>query len=260
MNSSPKAILNLTLAATFVAAYMVCFAASPQTRVQVPFVGCPADGQVGYIDPPDGTPRSVTLREVPVETIAYYKGAHAPGAFAPRGWHCHVWYGSSGAVLVVTPQLLDSAPGSAWPPKTGGFAVELRFDDGGTSGRFEVAKYALLFFPGSAAQFIQEVNGLLDIKISQRSLQAFAKDSVKAISNSLGEFVTPSNSEGFGTEQFLKASSEPITGVVFLDQSLPEWPNLVALRMRLSPTEPQLKSALLRLNRECMEDKNCSTR
>jgi hypothetical protein len=236
--------------------------ASPQgSQQRVAFVGCPSDGQAGYIERPGEEPRMVTVTEVSAGEVAYYKGAMAPGAYAPTGWHCHVWYGSGGGHLLVTPEVLDSAPGSAWPPKTTGPAVELSLYDSGASGRYEVAKYALLFFPQADAKFIQRVNEDLDVKISQPSLRAFAKDSINRISDNIAAFVTPSNTTGFGTEQYLGPSSDPISGVAFLDQSNPYGPNFVALRVRLKTTNTPLESALLRLNRECMNDGGgCSTR
>jgi hypothetical protein len=168
--------------------------ASPQARQQqVAFVGCPSDGQAGYVKPPRGQSKTVTVNEVSAGQIAYYKGTEAPGAFAPRGWHCHVWYGSGGGLLLITPGAMEAALGSAYPPKITGQAVELSFEDGGTSGKYEVAKYALLFFPQTTAKFIQRINEDLDVKISQRSLQPFAKDSINRISGTMGEFVTPRN-------------------------------------------------------------------
>jgi hypothetical protein len=201
------------------------------------------------------------VKEASAVQIAFYKGTMAPGAFAPRGWLCHVWYGSGGGVLLVTPEILDSAPGSAWPAKTPGQAVELDFDDSGASGRYQVAKYALLFFPKTAAKFIESVNEDLDVKISRSSLQPFAKDSVKVINGTMAEFVTAANSTGFGTVQFLRPSSEPISGIAFLDQSSRFGPNFASLRIRLNAAASQLKSDLLRLNRDCMEQmRGCSTR
>jgi hypothetical protein len=69
-------------------------------QLQVPFVGCPSDGQAGYLDPPRQEPQTVTVEQVSAGEIAYYKGVMAPGAFGPGGWHCHVWYGSGGGLLL----------------------------------------------------------------------------------------------------------------------------------------------------------------
>jgi hypothetical protein len=124
-------------------------------RETVPFVGCPADGQAGYVAPPRGAPKVLPLESVPARAIAYYKGDDAPGVFAPRGWRCRVWYGSGGTTILVTPLPIDSAHFP--PPQSRGHAVELSFSDGGTSGRFRVAEYASRLFPGVAARFIEMV-------------------------------------------------------------------------------------------------------
>src|SRR5437879_1630937 len=90
-------------------AFVLLKCASAQSRVDtVPFVGCPADGQQGYIAPPKGQPKVVGRHDVPLEVIAYYKGDDAPGVFAPSGWHCRVWYGSSGRTVLVTPTPIDT--------------------------------------------------------------------------------------------------------------------------------------------------------
>src|SRR5256885_14907511 len=87
----------------------------------VPFVGCPADGQSGPIEPPKGQPKVVSLGELPAGAIAYYKGGQAPGGFAPAGWHCRGWYGSSGSTVLLTPTAIDTTP--LLPPKGVGPAV-----------------------------------------------------------------------------------------------------------------------------------------
>src|SRR5436190_3374384 len=126
-----------------------------QAQGTVPFVGCPADGQSGPIAPPKGQPKVVSLGDLPAGGIAYYKGDQAPGVFAPAGWHCRVWYGSSGSTLVVTPTPLDTTHF----PKVAGPAVEMSVSYGGTSGRFNVARYASRLFPRLLARFIQRVKG-----------------------------------------------------------------------------------------------------
>lgn len=65
--------------------------------VRAPFVGCPADGQVGPLAPPTGKARLVHTESVLPGPIAYYKGAQGYGVFAPAGWNCRVSYGSVGA-------------------------------------------------------------------------------------------------------------------------------------------------------------------
>src|SRR5688572_33022948 len=96
------------LACVVIAMILPCCARSPARPQQpIAFVGCPADGQVGPIDPPQGTSRHADLDEIPVAEVVYYKGAHPPGVFAPSGWLGRVWYGPSGVFLVATPAPLD---------------------------------------------------------------------------------------------------------------------------------------------------------
>src|SRR5262245_30142021 len=125
---------TITLSLACAVAVVMSAPVTPQGRQQqVAFVGCPSDGQAGYVEPPRDSAKTVTVTEVSASEIAYYKGAMAPGAFGPRGWHCHAWYGSGGALLLITPEVLGPTPGSAWPPKTSGQAVEIVLDDGATS-------------------------------------------------------------------------------------------------------------------------------
>ena len=96
------------LATTIIAVILSACARGQAREERIAFVGCPSDGQAGPIDAPQGMPKVVTLDEVPAEEVAYYKGEQAPGVFAPRGWHCRVWYGSSGSTFVVIPASLES--------------------------------------------------------------------------------------------------------------------------------------------------------
>src|SRR5438034_557336 len=131
-----------------------CACAQARSRA-VPFVGCAADGQQGHITPPRGQPKAVDSTNVSVEGIAYYKGDYAPGVFAPSGWRCHVWYGSSGSAVLVTPTPIDTTHSS--PAHVLGPAVELSAHFGGTSGRFSVAEYGGYLFPTLLASFIARV-------------------------------------------------------------------------------------------------------
>jgi hypothetical protein len=125
--------------------------------------------------------------------------------------------------------------------------------EGGTSGRYEAAKYASWLFPSAAAKFIQTVNELADTPVSRFDRRPYAKDSVKNMSSVVAEFTTPANSTGLGADRDLQPSQLPINGIAFLDQTYPDWPNVLVVRVRLRPGADRLKAALLRLNRECME-------
>src|SRR5260370_37156467 len=78
---------------------------SSQTRRDtVPFIGCPADGQQGAIDPPPGPPKGISIGTVPSPGLAYYKGGDSAGVYAPPRCGCKVGYGVSGSVRCVTPE------------------------------------------------------------------------------------------------------------------------------------------------------------
>lgn len=226
--------------------------AGAQARQQtIPFVGCPADGQAGHLDPPRGVPKVVVLHDVPAQSIAYYKAEDGPGVFAPRGWHCRSVYGSSGGTLIVTPTLVDS---TVFPPaKTRGYAVEMSDFVGGTSGRFDVAIYASRLFPRVAAKFIERVKNEGIVPTSEFERGPYSNDSVKNLDSTVVAFTTPSNAKGLGTEQYLNASEDPIRGIAVLYDSDPAEPDMSIVRVRLGANARQEMVAILRLNKECMQ-------
>lgn len=248
--------MRYQLACVVIAMILLCCARSPARQIQqIAFVGCPADGQVGPIEPPQGTPRLAELDEIPAGEVAYYKGEHAPGVFAPSGWHCRVWYGSSGGFLVATPAPIEpSFPPAKFPDR----AVEASTAIGGTSGRFAVATYALRLFREQAAGFIQNVKneGTETARIVE-GLQD-TKDSVKSLTRVMAEFDTPANTTGLGTGDYLAPSQDSISGIAFLDEADSEYPNLSIIRVRLGAEMRQLKTVLMRLNKECIQkDDGC---
>jgi len=218
-------------------------------REAIPFVGCPAEGQVGPIQPPQGEPRIVALDGALARSIAYYKGEEAPGVFAPRGWHCRVWYGSGGSTILVTPIPIDSKQFS--PPTINAPAVEIELLDGGTSGRFGVARYASRLFPKVAAKFIERVESEGLEPASEFEQRPYAHDAVTYPDTLVAEFTTPANKIGLGTEGILQPSQDPISGIAVLDPS-GDW-SLSILRVRLGPNLRQVRAAILRLSRPCMQ-------
>jgi hypothetical protein len=226
------------------------------TQGQSISVGCPADGQAGPIEAPEVSAMTVPTSERLPKTVAYYKGEQAPGVFAPRGWQCHVWYGSGGGVLLVTPDAQKPGNGTAWPAASHE-AVELTFHDPGASGRYQVAQYSLFFFH-TRQEFRRWVEasgfGL------SNPYEDFKNDSIRIRGRTIAEFTTPPRTTGFGTAQFLRPSADPIDGIVVLGKSKAYGEYLVVLRIRLGHTKSQLKTELLRLNRTCMvESRGCST-
>jgi hypothetical protein len=216
----------------------------------VPFVGCPADGQQGYIAPPQGQPMVVGRQDVSLDAIAYYKGDYAPGVFAPNGWHCRVWYGSSGSSLLVTPTAIDTT--HFMPPKVLGPAVEMRVSFAGTSGRFSVARYGSRLFPRMLASFIGGVKNEHIAPDSEFAPRQYARDSVTWSGHLIADFITPPGVSGLGTAEILGPSSDPIHGVAVIAPDSTE-PDMSILRVRLGANMRQVEGVVLRLNRECMQ-------
>ncbi len=217
----------------------------------VPFVGCPADGQTGPIQPPKGQPKVVSLGGLPAGAIAYYKGEQAPGVFAPAGWHCRVWYGSSGSSILVTPTPIDTT--HFLPPKVVGAAVELGLSFAGTSGRFSVASYASRLFPRVLARFIEGVKNEHVVPDSACGPRRYKGDSVTSVGHLVAEFTTPPGVTGLGTANLFAPSRDPIYGIAVIAPDSTE-PDMSILRVRLGGNMRQVEAAVLRLNRECMRE------
>jgi len=238
-------------AITGIAVLVLVKCADAQARVDtVPFVGCPADGQQGYIPPPQGQPKVAGRHDVSLEAIAYYKGEYSSGVFAPAGWHCRVWYGSSGSTLLVTPTPIDTA--GFRPLKVLGPAVEMRFSFAGTSGRFSVARYGSRLFPTVLASFVRSVKGEHVAPDSEFDPGQYAGDSVRSLGRLITLFTTPPGVSGLGTAEFLVPSRDPIHGVAVIAADSME-PDMSILRVRLGAHMRQVEAAVLRLNRECMQ-------
>ena len=71
--------------------------------VQVPFIGCKADGMVGPEHAPMDTGGAPFVQDSVAPHLAYYAASNAFGILAPRRWYCFDYYGSSGAFIVVSP-------------------------------------------------------------------------------------------------------------------------------------------------------------
>jgi len=217
----------------------------------VPFVGCAADGQVGHVAAPHGAPKVVDSSAASIPGIAYYKSDRAPGVFAPIGWHCFAWYGSSGATLLVTPGPIDTAVSPSYG-RVLGPAVELRGESGGTSGRFGVARIGGRLFPSMLGGFIARVKSEDLMPDSELDPRQFARDSIVPLSRTEAAFTTPARDRGLGTAEFLGPSSDPIHGLAVLAGDSIE-PDLISVRVRLEDAKQQLRSVVLRLNRWCLE-------
>lgn len=215
--------------------------------VEVPFVGCPADGQVGPIEAPQGKPRTVALDTRTAGRIAFYKGDVGFGVFAPRGWHCRVWYGSGGETIIVTPGRIDSGTHRRLGT---GQAVELMSALGGTSGRFTVARYASQLFRSAAAEFIERVKSESLVPTADLIIERSSNDSMTYSDILTVTFTTAANKPGLGTQEDLDPSSDMIHGIAVLDTS-GDW-EIHVLDARLGTSLRQVEAAILKLNKDCM--------
>lgn len=225
----------------------VLFAAvssSAYAQTSVPYVGCPGDGQTGPYTAAAGSPKPVNLSPQIANNLAWYeyKGdAGQIGMLGPRGWHCFVTIGSNGETLYVAPETLESAKileHKSWEGFIGP-AIQLSASDGGTSGRFEVAKAVARVFPAYrsyARKIIAEGFG----RASDYPFGPFPSDHLTYKGKKLVEFTTPSYHKGLGTMSWLAPSDEPIIGFVKLTIG----PNVDTGLLQLSLRLPQSLSAL----------------
>ncbi len=185
--------------------------------VQVPFVGCASDGQVGPLAAPKGTPRSVPITTSVAQRLSYYEAENGPGVVGPRGWHCFGTYGSNGASLFLSPQPIKSADlfSESWKGFDGP-VVQVSISDGGTSGRFEVAEVIARVFPAYVA-FTQKVIADGIEPASDFPIGPYPSDKLTYISKKIVEFQTPANADGLGTRSRLLKNGFPIQGAAILD-------------------------------------------
>ena len=217
----------------------------------VPFVGCPADGQVGPAAAPRGHAPRFAVPEEAAAKLAWYQAKYAPGVLAPRGWHCFATYGSSGATLYVSPDPLDSKLvfSSGWKGFSGP-AVAVSSMSGGTSGRFEVARKVARLFPDHM-DFVRQVIAEGAEPASNFPAGPYPEDTLHYKTKTLVDFETPAHKQGLGTESRLQAGDQPIEGFVFLSMSPKDDAYEISLEMRLpsdlSSLNPAIRDAMERI-------------
>ena len=183
--------------------------------VHVPFVGCRSDGMIGPLPAPKGAAVVVQMDASTSQRLAYYKAENSPGVLGPRGWYCFGTNSSAGSDLFVAPQPIKTDDLFSSTRFTGP-AIQVRGIIGGTSGRFDVARFIARLFPAQKA-FVQSVikEGLKPA--SEFPFGPYPKDKLTMRSDAIVEYQTPPNSEGLGTMSELQKNDNPIDGVVILD-------------------------------------------
>ncbi|MGI4810208.1 MAG: hypothetical protein ACRYF2_19110 [Janthinobacterium lividum] len=180
----------------------------------IPFVGCPAEGMSGPVAAPTGSGMPISLPVALATRLAHY-AADGMDVLAPRGWHCIEVYGSDGAVLLVTPELLALNELRAVRPLRGP-VVELSYLNGWTSGRFDVARVMARLFPWCRA-FVRRViqEGLEPARTFL--VGPYPADKMTRHGRSEVEFTTPAGRIGMGTAMDRISPSEmPVSGLARL--------------------------------------------
>jgi len=217
-------------------------APAPSAVVTVPFVGCASDGQMGPQKAPTGKGLAVAISAASAERLAYYKAKFGIGVLAPRGWHCFSMYGSSGESLFVSPDPIESNTvlSLKWQGLTGP-AVQATVYDGGTSGRFEVAKVIARIFPAYKT-FAEKVIAEGTEPASDFPFGPYASDKLTDSGKNVVEFETPGNAQGLGTDSRLQMNASPIDGVAIIGG---QDTDLTLLTARFSSSDQDLIAAMV---------------
>lgn len=236
-------ILPLAVALSAFVSYAQVTASGAPANSPVPFVGCKSDGQTGPVDAPDGPGPSVDASGAEAHQLAYYKAEDGFGVLGPRGWYCFGTYGSNGSSLYVSPTHISGAEmfSDNWKGFTGP-AIQISTMNGGTSGRFQVAKVIARVFKAHM-DFVDRVIAEGIEPASNFSRGPFPGDKLVYRSKEVVEFVTGANTDGLGTQSRLLKNGDPISGVAIL---LGEEPNLVQLSVRLPANLQNLASAIVK--------------
>jgi len=228
----------------FAALAAFAFAAWPAAAATqtVPFVGCAGDGQTGPVAAPKGGPKAVAIGAAAASQLAYYATDQDLGALAPKGWKCFFFYGSSGATLAIA----ATDPSNALRTQTplNGDAVVLTYADGGTSGRFDVARYAARLFPQPERDFVASVIAEGIEPKENFPVGPYPVDKLTYKAPRVVEFVTPANSDGLGDSGLLKKNASPISGMAKIVDS-DDGPQFYLLTFRLPADAAALAPAII---------------
>ena len=214
---------------------------------QVPFVGCKSAGKPDAANAPSGAEQVFPMTAAEARQLAFYKSAIAPGALAPRGWHCYANYNPGWQVFYVTPQPLDAASITTGISKGyTGPVIEFIHRGGDGSASYEAARIISRVFPAHKP--------LIEKMIKDRVLQGavnfipYPKDTLKDRSPDIVEFQTPPQTEGLGTNFSVRKNAGPIDGVALFTGKTPsgERPDLIVLSVRLPSDLAALTPVIIR--------------
>jgi hypothetical protein len=186
------------------------------TRASVSFVGCASDGQAGPLKAPSRQRKAMAIPAEAAQRLAYYKAENGFGVLAPKGWHCFGTYGSNGANLYVSPSPINASDlfSTTWKGFPGP-VIQISSVNGGTSGRFEVARIIARVFP-DCQEFVDNVIAEGIEPASSFPSGPYPADTLKYRGKNIVEFRTPANKDGLGTASRLQKNHSPISGVAIL--------------------------------------------
>jgi hypothetical protein len=239
-------LAGLAVSSAFCAAPGILSQTKPANSVaanQVPFVGCASDGQAGPQSAPTGPSKAVGVSAAAAHRLAWYKAQYGPGVLAPRGWHCFSIYGSNGGSLFVSPDPIDAKAlfSDDWKGFPGQ-VIQLSFDSGGTSGRFEVAMIIAHVFPAYKA-FVQSVIAEGMEPATDFPFGPYPPDKLTYRAKNIVEFETPGNAQGLGTDSRLQMNASPIEGVAIVSGADTD---LTHLSARVAATDRDLIPAIVK--------------
>lgn len=169
----------------------------------LPVVQCPTTVQGEEENPPFPVPPLPQIGLSEKAALAFYVSQDY-AVLAPRGWQCHENSGSSGSGLIVAPDGLEDP--------IQGPGLTLGVSNGGTSGRFAVAKLDAELFPQEAA-FTQSVKDEGFMGADYFPAGPPPTDKLTRLGPRAVEFVTPADHDGIGTQSGLAKGPLPIQGV-----------------------------------------------
>jgi hypothetical protein len=184
--------------------------------VRVPFVGCKSDGQVGPLKAPQGRSKLVSITAEAAHRLAYYQASDGLGVLGPRSWYCFGTYGSNGSTLYIAPQPINAA--GLFTDNWSGFsgpAIEFATSIGDTSGRFSVARMIARIFPDHRG-FVRNVIEEGIEPASSFPFGPYTKDKLVYRNKEIVEYQTPAETDGVGTQSYLRKNAYPISGVAIL--------------------------------------------
>jgi len=215
-------------------------AASTQpTEVSVPSVGCISDGPSDAREAPKGTNTSVPITINAAQLLASYRSPEGLSVLAPRGWYCLGLYSGGGDTLYVGPQPIDESmigrSGFTGP------MIEISHTFGPNSRRFDVARIIARVFPAYKSSAYKLLEGF-DSATNSLAFGPYPQDALTYNSNRVVEYKTPAQTEGLGTQSWLKMNGRPIEGVAML---VGQTPDLLVLAVRLPPGLNGLTSVII---------------